>query len=255
MSANPPYLTAFGSSYSPPAAIVGGSGIYYHNSGDTLGVKYIPTASNLTQFGKSVDEAKREADIALFADQLSPHIVGAQGIEIKENGLAMLLEHVPETARNNYRLESLERLTLMRDVSQALTVLHQNNIMHGDISPENILYNMTSKGILGYITDFGEARRIGIDTDFPGGTRHYQDPERQNGTVGYMNDVYSFGKVAQELLNSFLTIPNDNYFSLILQSQLQQSTSRVSSRPQMSRLSMLLEDTLNAERELIRRAA
>ncbi len=44
----------------------------------------------------------------------------------------------PHTRKHDY----VEKLSLIRQVCKAVECMHQNNIMHRDVKPENILLNM-----------------------------------------------------------------------------------------------------------------
>ncbi len=258
---NPPSIEVFGRSYTKNHATPGGSGIFYHHAGDTHGVKLIPYISALGQFGKAKVDATLEAHIAQFAQSLNPlQIIGADDtteitLPNKQGGLAMLVRYGGKTARNNYQLNNEDKLTLCHNVASALTVLHQNNIMHGDISPENIVYHQTNQGIQAAITDFGEARRIGIDLDFPGGTNSYADPERAYGNTGYTNDVYSFSIISENLLQEYLAQQSCFGFGTLLKNELTAAKGSSRTRPSMNNLYILLRDALSAEKALQRDAA
>jgi serine/threonine protein kinase len=46
----------------------------------------------------------------------------------------------PHTRKHDY----VEKLSLIRQVCKAVECMHQNNIMHRDVKPENILLNMVN---------------------------------------------------------------------------------------------------------------
>ncbi len=100
---------------------------------------------------------------------------------------------------NPIDLEDL-RLTLTY-ILHALHFLHQNNIIHGDVKPGNLLLDKNHRVKLG---DFGIARRMaGDDGSVVKGTTKYMAPEvvsDQFGPVGPPSDIYSLGFSAYELM-------------------------------------------------------
>ena len=83
----------------------------------------------------------------------------------------------------------------------ALRVLSENNIVHGDVKPGNLLLDRANRVKLG---DFGIARRIsGDDGSLVKGSTKYMAPEvvsDQFGPVGTHSDLYSLGFTAYELM-------------------------------------------------------
>src|SRR5438034_5281424 len=84
---------------------------------------------------------------------------------------------------------------------QALSMLHANNVIHGDIKPSNLLLDRLGRVKLG---DFGLARRVASDQgSYLKGATRYMAPELvapQFGPVGPSSDLYSLGFTAYELL-------------------------------------------------------
>lgn len=96
---------------------------------------------------------------------------------------------------------------------EGISYLHQMNIIHGDLKPQNVLYdeNLNIK-----ITDYGLSKEIPngkLFTTADGGTPHYQPPEvflkRQK---SYFSDIYSFGLILAELVRLQRTITH--YFKI-----------------------------------------
>lgn len=92
-------------------------------------------------------------------------------------------------------------------IADALDSLHQQNIIHRDINPANIVFNPETMAL--EIIDFGAASRdVGLRVPFRGpgryqGTYAYMAPEqtgRVNRTVDHRADLYGFGATLYELL-------------------------------------------------------
>ncbi|XVF47158.1 hypothetical protein PTKIN_Ptkin03bG0086900 [Pterospermum kingtungense] len=94
-----------------------------------------------------------------------------------------------------------QRLKVALGASRGLNHLHQNNIIHKDIRPNNILLNHEFEPLLG---DFGLAT-IRSDQNFQ--TLRYLAPEYlEHGTLSTQTDVYSFGVVLLELITGHMTM-------------------------------------------------
>ena len=82
-------------------------------------------------------------------------------------------------------------------IAESLSFLHQNNIAHGDIKPDNLMLDAPSGRIK--ITDFGTSRRLTdnlIRTFRNGGAWAYQAPEIQKANQrGAVSDLFSVGAV------------------------------------------------------------
>ena len=91
------------------------------------------------------------------------------------------------------------RLTLNYTL-QALQVMHNHGILHGDVKPSNLLVDRNQRVKLG---DFGIARRVAGEGSVVKGTTKYIAPEvvsDQFGPVGPHSDLYSLGFSAYELM-------------------------------------------------------
>ena len=95
---------------------------------------------------------------------------------------------------------------------------HENNIIHRDIKPHNIL--LTSRGKV-KVTDFGIARAVAASTvTHPGkimGSVHYLSPEQARGEiVGAASDLYSAGAVFYEMVTGRVPFEGDSPISVAL---------------------------------------
>lgn len=89
------------------------------------------------------------------------------------------------------RLMPEEVFTLLRDVLKALHSVHQDNIIHRDISPDNIMLTRKMKAIL---IDFGAARDYADSKSAPILLKHGYAPVEQykkDARQGPWTDVYS----------------------------------------------------------------
>jgi len=102
------------------------------------------------------------------------------------------------------RLPVGDAITIARDVADALSYAHAQNIVHRDIKPENILLEaghavVSDFGIARAISAANEARMTG--TGIVVGTLEYMSPEQASGEeVDGRSDVYSLACVLYEML-------------------------------------------------------
>ena len=101
---------------------------------------------------------------------------------------------------------SLEETTrIVERVTPAIDHAHRQNVIHRDIKPDNILFDLDGNP---YISDFGVAKpATSGDSDAPAtegqfGTPGYMSPEQiNNEAVDERSDVYSMGVVVYQMLS------------------------------------------------------
>lgn len=98
------------------------------------------------------------------------------------------------------RADENDILKFLHDVAAGLEYLHDHNIIHQDIKPDNILLDDNCNFM---VTDFGISIAYTNDSDsaeMSGGTRAYMGPERFSGITNTASDIWSLGATAMELL-------------------------------------------------------
>ncbi|MBD3886331.1 AAA family ATPase [Phormidium tenue FACHB-886] len=113
-------------------------------------------------------------------------------------------------------------LRLAIALTDTLGSIHDNNIIHKDISPGNIVFNPDTSVVK--IIDFGIATRFNrTNPTFKNphsleGTLAYLSPEqtgRMNRSLDYRTDFYSLGITFYELLTGYLPFPTTDLLELI----------------------------------------
>jgi len=138
-------------------------------------------------------------------------IVKPYGLENHRNGLALILEDSKGEALNNFlnrrKLELKEFLEIAIQLADTLGKLHDNQIIHKDIKPTNIIITPATLDVK--ITDFSIATRLSRETSTLShptlleGTLAYISPEqtgRMNRSIDYRTDFYSLGITFYEIL-------------------------------------------------------
>jgi serine/threonine-protein kinase len=106
------------------------------------------------------------------------------------------------------RLGVAEGVSILRDVARALAHAHQQNVVHRDIKPDNVLL----AGDAAVVTDFGIAKAFTVAVTEAGGgtithggtaigTPAYMSPEQAVGdpATDHRADIYAFGCMAYEV--------------------------------------------------------
>jgi serine/threonine protein kinase len=101
---------------------------------------------------------------------------------------------------NRGKLPLEETAHIIGRISAALNHAHKQNIIHRDIKPDNILFDLDHNP---YISDFGVAKPAASSMPSEGqvGTPGYMSPEQMHQeTVDERSDVYSLGVVIYQML-------------------------------------------------------
>ncbi|MEG4634554.1 AAA family ATPase [Microcoleus sp. AR_TQ3_B6] len=138
-------------------------------------------------------------------------IVKPYGLENHRNGLALILEDSRGEALKNFlnghKLELKEFLEIAIQLADTLGKLHDNQIIHKDVKPTNIIITPATLDVK--ITDFSIATRLSKETPTLShptlleGTLAYISPEqtgRMNRSIDYRTDFYSLGITFYEML-------------------------------------------------------
>ncbi|MEF9426796.1 MAG: PASTA domain-containing protein [Candidatus Mariimomonas ferrooxydans] len=118
---------------------------------------------------------------------------------------------------------------LVIQICEALLFAHNNNLIHRDVKPQNIL--ITSEKII-KVTDFGIAKSLNTDitkTLNIEGTAQYISPEQARGSVlDNRTDIYSLGVVFYEMLTGDTPFRGDTSVDISLK-QVSEKPAKLSS--------------------------
>jgi len=171
---------------------------------------------------------------AQSASSLShPNIVNIYDVGEEDNVLYMVMEFVDgmtlkEYIQNYSPIAVAEALDIMKQVTSAIALAHENDIVHRDIKPQNILIDTYGRV---KVTDFGIAVALSAtsltQTNSILGSVHYLSPEQARGGLATKkSDIYSIGIVLFELLTGRLPFSGQSPVSIALK-HLQSETPSV----------------------------
>ncbi|VXD25636.1 ATP-binding region ATPase domain protein (fragment) [Planktothrix paucivesiculata PCC 9631] len=182
----------------------------------TLKAEY-PTLSDITHL-------RREYQILHSLN--AENIIKAISLESYKNGLALILEDSGAQSLDNWikgkKLPLVQFLSLALQLVCALAELHQHNIIHKDIKPQNIIINPITEKV--QLIDFSIASRLGQENtalshpDLLEGTLAYMSPEqtgRMNRSIDYRTDFYSLGITFYEMLTGELPFNHTDPLELV----------------------------------------
>ena len=143
----------------------------------------------------SVEAAAREA--SLSARAASAHVVPVEACAAVPDGrLAVVMPHLlggslDRLVRARGHLTPGEVVTVLAPVASALGRLHDLGVVHGDVSPGNVLLDLDGRPLLG---DLGLGHVLGEVSPGVWGTEGFVAPEVLLGAdPGPASDVYSLG--------------------------------------------------------------
>ncbi|NTW04934.1 MAG: Stk1 family PASTA domain-containing Ser/Thr kinase [Peptococcaceae bacterium] len=177
--------------------------------------------SEYTSDEEFVRRFRREAQSV--ASLSHPNIVSIYDVGMEDNLHYLVMEYVDgEDLRSIIKKEGYiqeERAArIVIQICDALEHAHENNIVHRDVKPHNILITRSGRAKL---TDFGIAREASTATmtgsDTIIGSVHYLSPEQARGEVaGPKSDIYSLGISFYEMLTGNLPFTGDSAVAIAL---------------------------------------
>ncbi|MBD2776602.1 serine/threonine-protein kinase [Iningainema tapete] len=128
------------------------------------------------------------------------------------------------------RLSEPEVIALLKNVLEVLSYIHQQNVIHGDIKPSNLIQRQPDNKII--LIDFAQFKQI-VTLDInsqkivvkPGGTDGYMPPEQLQNKLKPCSDIYALGMTAIQALTGVSPeqLPTDSQGEIIWRNQAQVS--------------------------------
>ncbi|NBI29607.1 Stk1 family PASTA domain-containing Ser/Thr kinase [Chengkuizengella marina] len=164
---------------------------------------------------------RREAQSA--ASLSHPNVVSIYDVGQEDDIHYIVMEYIEgsnlnEEIKNRAPFQVEEAIHITSQICDALDHAHQNQIIHRDIKPHNILIGRNGRV---KVTDFGIARAASsseiTQTGSVLGSVHYFSPEHAKGvTQGAKSDLYSLGIVLYQMLTNKLPFSGDSPISIAL---------------------------------------
>jgi hypothetical protein len=160
-------------------------------SNEVVALKRLRTRSDT-----STERLRREA--ALLAAVAGPHVIGARGLVVEGDEAVLVMDYAAGGSLAGVigvrgRLPAAEVVTVLAPVASALAAAHARDLVHGDLTPANILFTADGRPLL---ADFGLAQALGVIPQLVEGTADYVDPAvAAGGRLTAASDVFALGVV------------------------------------------------------------
>ncbi|MBR5146133.1 MAG: serine/threonine protein kinase [Bacteroidales bacterium] len=145
---------------------------------------------------------EKEFDIAIHLSH--QNVVQTVSLEdIPQLGLCIVQEFIDGMTWNDFfsknNISKKETFRILGELCDALTYIHNKQIVHRDIKPNNIL--ITRDGHHVKLIDFGLADKDDFDIlKEPAGTTAFASPEQQKrNKIDNRSDIYALGKIIQDI--------------------------------------------------------
>ena len=127
-------------------------------------------------------------------------------MELLDESLTSMLESSPEPLPHHIQVD------ICHDVSLAISYLHSQNILHRDLSSNNVLITAKRKA---KVTDFGVSRMVDLEhhsstpLSLCPGTKAYMPPEalKENAKYNEKIDIFSLGVITIQLITRLFPNP------------------------------------------------
>lgn len=171
------------------------------------------------------DEFKRRFEREAYSTTSLDHsnIVNIYDVGIEDEIYYMVMEYVngktlKEVIQDQGAVSVEKTVKIMKKLTSAIAHAHENQIVHRDIKPHNIL--MDQYGDV-KVTDFGIAMAMSstsiTQTNSVLGSVHYISPEQaRGGLANKKSDIYSLGVLMFELLTGRLPFSGESAVSIAL---------------------------------------
>lgn len=151
-----------------------------------------------------------------------PNIVNIYDVGSEGHMHFIVMEYVEGITLKTYiekkgQLNYKEAISIAIQVARGIEAAHNNNIVHRDIKPQNIMISHEGKV---KVTDFGIARAATSNTIHSDvmGSVHYTSPEQaRNGFVDGKSDIYSLGIVMYEMVTGRVPFDGDTTVAIAIQ--------------------------------------
>ncbi|OVE75933.1 hypothetical protein BVX97_02890 [bacterium E08(2017)] len=175
----------------------------------TVAIKVLNKA--LGRDHKAIDAFRKEAVTIAQLNHANIAQIYAFGEEKGQPYIVMEMlsqSSVKSLLNEHGHLDTLFMLQVGLDIAEALSAVSEVGIVHGDIKPENIVFD---KKYNAKLVDFGISTLAGADNEGILGTPYYISPERVSGKkIDTRADMYSLGATLYHGLTGHPPFPGQN---------------------------------------------
>ncbi len=179
-------------------------------TGDAVALKVFPA--------DALPAVQREAALAAVVDH--PHVVKVLDVVADADRAVLVTEYaaggdLADLLQRRGRLSSGETLTVLLPLAAALATAHERQVVHGDITPGNILFDHAGRPLL---SDLGAARAAADSGGPVSTTAPDAAPELARGAEPTpATDMFSLGSVALACLTGRSAWPADDLRDVLIQ--------------------------------------
>jgi len=173
-------------------------------TGEQVALKVLHQPPEDGSGAKTFDRFLREYQIAAAIEH--PNIARVYDFGIADDHAYIAMEYFPKgDLRGQIKsgIHPLRALTFLRQMAEALVVLHGAGVLHRDLKPGNVMLRDESSVVL---IDYGLSKHIELDVSITNvgeifGTPYYMSPEQGHGRdTDARSDIYSLGIIYYETL-------------------------------------------------------
>lgn len=173
-------------------------------TGDKVALKVLHQPPDEGAGVRNFDRFLREYQIAAAIDH--PNVARVHDFGVADDHAFIAMEYFPlGDLRGRIRngLQPLRAVTFMRQMAEALKVLHGAGVLHRDLKPGNVMLRDEQSVAL---IDYGLSKHVELDASITNsgeifGTPYYMSPEQGHGReTDERSDIYSIGIIFFEML-------------------------------------------------------
>jgi hypothetical protein len=144
----------------------------------------------------ATERLRREA--ALLASVAGPHVIGVRGLIVEADEAVLVMDYagggdLAAVLALRGRLPAREVVTILAPIASALAAAHARDLVHGDLTPANILFTGDGRPLL---ADFGVAQALGAAREVVEGTVDFLDPAIAAGSpLTGASDIFALGAI------------------------------------------------------------
>ena len=173
-------------------------------NGSKVALKVLHQPPDESSGVRNFDRFLREYQIAAAIEH--PNVARVHDFGVADDHAFIAMEYFPLgdlRARIKQGIHPLRALTFLRQMAEALKVLHDAGVLHRDLKPGNV---MLRDELSVAVIDYGLSKHVELDATLTNsgeifGTPYYMSPEQGHGRdTDARSDIYSMGIIFYEML-------------------------------------------------------